>query len=201
VYRYLDRRQAHLVIGFPGTTLDDPDRYALEVLATVLGGQSGRLFSELRERRGLAYRVGMISVEGIDPGYVAAYLACTPENLEEAVTAVKTELQRVIDDGVSQPELRRAVRYLIGTHEIARQRRSSQAAAIALHEAYGLGYDEYRRYEERMKAITPEDVQRVARQYLDWEVAVTATVKPPDLTPGLMRRTGGGREARPGASR
>src|SRR5262249_2663632 len=57
VYRYLDRAQAHLVLGFPGATVDAPDRFALEVLIAVLGGQSGRLFAELRDRQGLVYRV------------------------------------------------------------------------------------------------------------------------------------------------
>src|SRR5690606_1877904 len=57
VYRYRERAQAQLVIGFPGATVDAPDRFALEVLVAVLGGQSGRLFDELRDRRGLVYRV------------------------------------------------------------------------------------------------------------------------------------------------
>src|SRR5262249_40029213 len=73
--RVLNKQQAHLVIGFPGTTLGDPDRFALEVMATVLSGQGGRLFVELREKRGLAYRVSAFTLEALDPGYFAVYVA------------------------------------------------------------------------------------------------------------------------------
>ncbi|HEX3761092.1 MAG TPA: pitrilysin family protein, partial [Kofleriaceae bacterium] len=89
VYRYLDRAQAHLVIGFPGATVDAPDRFALEVLIAILGGQSGRLFAELRDRRALAYRVSAHSVEGVDPGFVAIYLSCAPDKLGAAVAGVR----------------------------------------------------------------------------------------------------------------
>ncbi|MEJ7602615.1 MAG: pitrilysin family protein [Kofleriaceae bacterium] len=89
VYRYLDRAQAHLVVGFPGATLAAPDRFALEILVAILGGQGGRLFSELREKRGLVYRISAHSIEGVDPGFVAVYLACAPEKLGTAVEAVR----------------------------------------------------------------------------------------------------------------
>src|SRR4029453_11381594 len=95
VYRFLDRAQAHLVVGFPGATVDAPDRFALEVLVAILGGQSGRLFAELRDRQALAYRVSAHSVEGVDPGFVAIYLSCAPDKLDEAVAVVRAELERV----------------------------------------------------------------------------------------------------------
>src|SRR5262249_8532869 len=84
VFKYLTRQQSHMVVGFPGTTIDDPDRYALEVLSTVLSGQGGRLFVELRDKQGLAYRVNAFSLEGIDPGYFAVYIATSHENLDAA---------------------------------------------------------------------------------------------------------------------
>ena len=99
VYRYLDRAQAHLVLGFPGATIDASDRFALEVLVAVLGGQSGRLFAELREARGLVYRVSAHSIEGVDPGFVAVYLACAPDKLDTATAAVRAELERVRQSG------------------------------------------------------------------------------------------------------
>ena len=85
VFRFQNKQQAHVVYGFPGTTITDADRFALEVLATILSGQGGRLFVELRDKRGLAYRVSAFSVEGVDPGYFAVYIATSPENLGVAV--------------------------------------------------------------------------------------------------------------------
>src|SRR5262249_56039485 len=81
VFRYLTKQQAHIVIGFPGTTVADPDRFPLEVLSTILSGQGGRLFVELRDKKGLAYRISAFSLEGVDPGYVAVYIPPSPANL------------------------------------------------------------------------------------------------------------------------
>src|SRR5690606_27924578 len=140
VYRYLDRAQAHLVIGYPGATVAAADRFALEVLVAVLGGQSGRLFGELRDKQGLVYRVSAHSIEGVDPGFVAVYLSCAPDKLDAAVAAVRRELARVREHGVTADELERAKSYLVGSHQIAMQRRAAVANAIAYHEAYGLGW-------------------------------------------------------------
>jgi zinc protease len=191
VYQFLDRQQAHLVIGFPGTTLDDPDRFALELLTTILSGQGGRLFLELRDRQSLAYRVGAFSVEGIDPGYLAVYIACSPDKLAAAYAGIREELRRVVEEPMTAAELERAQRYLVGTHDISLQRRSSVASAMAFHEAYGLGYDHHLRYAAAIKAVTARDIQRIAAEYMRWDSAVIATVKPRDLSPAAARRAAG----------
>jgi zinc protease len=176
---HLDRKQAHLFVGFPGTTLDDADRFSLEVLNCILGGQGGRLFVELRDHRALAYRVGALSVEGIDPGYIVVYLACSPSKLPAAREGIRSELERVVGDGVAEEEVERAITYLIGVHEISLQRRSVVASALAFHEAYGIGFDQHRRYAATMRRVTAADVQRVATEYLRWDLAVSACVEPP----------------------
>lgn len=191
VYRFLAKQQAHMVIGFPGTTIDDADRFALEVLSTVLSGQGGRLFVELRDKQALAYRVNAFSLEGIDPGYFAVYIACSPDKLPAALAGIKVELAKVIDTPIDKAELDRAKKYLVGSHEISLQRRSALASTLAFHESYGMGWDEYRRYAAGILKIDAATVQRVAKQYLDWNVAVIATVKPEELTPGAQKRRNG----------
>jgi zinc protease len=197
VYRFLSRQQSHMVVGFPGTTIDDPDRFALEVLATVLSGQGGRLFGELRDRKGLAYRVNAFSLEGIDPGYFAVYIATSPNNLEEALAGIREELRKVVEAPISDAELDRAKKYLVGAHEISLQRRAALASTLAFHEAYGLGFDEYRRYSAGVLAVDTRAVQRVAKAYLDWGHAIVATVKPEELTPGAAERKKGVRKPPP----
>jgi zinc protease len=189
VYRFLDRQQAHLVVGFPGATVDAQDRFALEVLVAVLGGQSGRLFSELRDKQGLVYRVSAHSVEGVDPGFVAVYLSCSPDKLEAAVAAVNGELDRVRKDGITADELDRAKSYLVGSHQIAMQRRSAVANAIAYHEAYGLGWQSWSGYDDAIRAVTLADVAAAAQTYLRADRAITATVRPPLQTPGAAKRS------------
>jgi zinc protease len=188
VYRYLPRAQAHLVVGFPGATVDAPDRFALEVLVAILGGQGGRLFGALREAQGLVYRVSAHSVEGVDPGFVAVYLSCAPDKLPRALDGVRAELERVRAGGVTAAELTRAQRYLIGSHEIALQRRSAVASAMAYHEAYGLGWQTWAGYGAAVRAVQLDDVAAAAGRYLRWDQAVTATVRPPAMTPGAEQR-------------
>jgi zinc protease len=189
VYRYLDRAQSHLVVGFPGATLDAPDRFALEVLVAILGGQSGRLFVELREKRALAYRVSAHSVEGVDPGFVAVYLSCAPDKLDAAVAAVRAELERVRAFGVTAAELERARSYLIGSHQIAMQRRAAVANAMAYHEAYGLGWQTWSGYDAAIRAVRPEDVAAAAAAYLRSDRMITATVQPPSASPAAQQRS------------
>jgi zinc protease len=189
VYRFLDRAQAHLVIGFPGATIDAKDRFALEVLVAVLGGQSGRLFAELRDKRGLVYRVSAHSVEGMDPGFVAVYLSCAPDKLDAAVAAVRGELDRVRTDGITAAELERAQSYLIGSHHIAIQRRSAIANAIAYHEAYGLGWRTWANYDDAIRAVGVAEVAAAAHAYLQPDRAITATVRPPIASPAATKKS------------
>jgi zinc protease len=189
VYKFLERAQAHLVIGYPGATVDAKDRFALEVLVAILGGQSGRLFTELRDKQGLVYRVSAHSVEGVDPGFVAVYLSCAPDKLESAVSAVRTELTGVAKDGaITADELERAKSYLVGSHQIAMQRRSAVANAIAYHEAYGLGWKTWASYDDAIRAVTVADVTAAAQTYLRADRAITATVRPPVETPAATKK-------------
>jgi zinc protease len=189
VFRFLDRAQAHLVIGFPGATVDAADRFALELLVAILGGQGGRLFAELRERQALAYRVSAHSIEGVDPGFVAIYLSCAPDKLTAAVTGVRQELERLRQDGVTPAEVERARSYLIGSHQIAMQRRAAVANAMAYHEAYGLGWQSWAGYDAAIRAVTPAQIAAAATAYLRDDRAITATIRPPIATPAASKRS------------
>jgi zinc protease len=187
VFKFMSKEQAHLVLGFQGVGFASQDRFPLEILAYVLSGQGGRLFSEIREKRALAYRVSAFSMEGLDPGYFAVYLASSPENLDEAVKVVRQQLCDVAEKGITTDELARAQRYLIGVHAIGLQRKSALAAALAFHEAYGQGWKSYRQYGDNIMKVTAADVARAARKYLDPAREVTAVVKPPAESPGAAR--------------
>jgi zinc protease len=183
--REMAREQAHLVLGFPGVAMDNPDRFPLEILAQLLSGQGGRLFSEIREKRGLAYSVGAFSLEGLDPGHFAVHAATSPRSLTAVLGFVRQELARIIDKGVSQSDLRRVQRHLIGGHAISLQRRSALAAALAFHEAYGLGWQAYRRYTGHITEVQVADLRRVAQKYWDPRREVVTVVGPKEALLGL----------------
>ncbi len=175
---FKDRAQAHMVVGFPGLDLFDPDREALEILSQALAGQGGRLFLELRDRQSLAYSVTAMNVEGVAPGSFSVYIATAPEKLEQAQSGIFEELRRVLDQPIPEGELERARRYLIGNHAIDAQRSSSQAIQMALDTRYGLGPESHLGVPERLAAVTAADVSRVAERLIDLDQPIIATVRP-----------------------
>ena len=173
-----DKEQTHLVLGFPGTTLQSPDRHVLEVMSTIMAGQGGRLFIELRDKQSLAYSITAFSLEGLDPGYVAVYMGTSPDKVDQALGGIMAELKRMAEEPVTPKELERAQRYLVGSHEIGLQKMGARAATLAFNEVYGMGYAEHARYGDRIMAITAEDVQRVAKKYLTLDRYTLSIVGP-----------------------
>ncbi|MFH1148025.1 MAG: pitrilysin family protein [Pseudomonadota bacterium] len=160
------KQQVHIALGFPGGTLYDPDRAALDVLNMVLSGQGGRLFTELRDKESLAYNVTAFSTEGMEAGSFGVYIAAAPEKEERAVQSLWRELKRVLNEEIAAAELDRAKRYIIGNTEIDLQTNSAQAMDMALYERYSLGYDFTRRYLEQIDKVSVEDVHKAARKYI-----------------------------------
>lgn len=173
-----DRAQAHLVIGFRGTDVADPDRHVLELISQLLGGQGGRLFLDLRDRQSLAYSVSAMNVEGLSPGYFAVYIGTAPEKLEAARAGIFDHLKRLIDEAPDELELTHARRHMIGNHAIDQQRSATRAAHMALDSLYGLGPDAQRAYPAQIAAISREDVLRVARRFFRLDACTIATVCP-----------------------
>ena len=173
-----DKKQAHIAYGFLGTTLKGSDRYPLEILNAVLSGQGGRLFLELRDRQSLAYAVSSFHLEGLEPGALGVYIATAPDKVETALAGIRRELDKIRSTPVSEEELERAKKYIIGGYEIDLQRNASQAADMGFNERYGMGWDEFRRFPERISAVTREDVLRVAQKYIRPDAPVIGMIAP-----------------------
>lgn len=166
-HKNVEKQQAHIVLGFQGVALSDPDRYPLKVLEAILSRQGGRLFYELREQRALAYSVTAFGVEGLAPGVLGVYVGTDPGKVDEATTAARAELKRLQEELVAPAELEQAQKYLTGSYEISLQSNSAQCEEMGFNELYGLGYDNGRRYLAAINAVTAEDLRRVACQYFD----------------------------------
>ncbi|PFG31030.1 M16 family metallopeptidase [Paramicrobacterium agarici] len=107
--------QVHLMLGMPGLIATDPDRVTLSMLNAVLGGgMSSRLFTEIRERRGLAYSVYSFAGSHSDAGMQGMYAACAPRNAAQVADLMRAELQKLADTPVSDDELARAYGQLSG---------------------------------------------------------------------------------------
>jgi zinc protease len=161
-----DKEQVHLVIGFLGTALDSRDRYGLEVLETVLSGQSGRLFVDLRDRQSLAYSLSSFSLLGLDTGAFGIYIGTSPDKKEQTIVEIWKQLNRVRDEKINDDELQRAKNILISHYELSLQTHGAQALEMALNETYRLGQDFGNRYIDAIGQVDADTVQAVARKYI-----------------------------------
>ena len=166
------------MIGFRGVSVDDEDRFALEVISQLLAGQSGRLFLELRDKQGLAYSVTATSVEGLAPGYFAVYIATAPEKLAAARAGLLDQLRRLLDASrrptpSSRP---RAATWSATSRSTASATRCTPPRP-ACNALYGLGAAASRAYPERIRAVSGKDVLRVAQRIVDLDAYTEAVVR------------------------
>ncbi|RME94823.1 MAG: insulinase family protein [Verrucomicrobia bacterium] len=173
-----DKKQAVVVVGFPGTTMASDDRLALQLIQEANSDMGSRLFTRIREELGLAYYVGCQNFTGLEPGYLALYAGTSPEAAARVVEALREEAARLAAEGLDEDELRRAKAKLIGHKRIARQDLGYYATLTALDELYGLGYERVDREDAAYEAVTPEEVAAAARQYLRLEKAVEVVLRP-----------------------
>jgi predicted Zn-dependent peptidase len=173
--------QAHLVIGVPSRQLDHPDRYVLQVLATVLGGgMSSRLFTEVRERRGLAYYVYSINHSYTDAGSLHAQAGVDINRIEDAVTTIADELKRIVDEVVPADELEKAKNFAKGRFVL--QLENPQGLILfglrrEVLEGHVVEPDEVL---AAIDAVTAEDVQRAAQEVLGSNALRLALIGPFD---------------------
>lgn len=169
------REQSHIIVGFSGSRVNAVDRYDLRVLLTVLGGQSGRLFTELRDKKGLCYTVAPISFEGIEPGYVGVYMGCDPAKREQAVEGIKHELERIATKAVTASELKRSKEFILGRHHMDLQLNSTVASSAAFNTLYNLGFDEHLKLSEHLRRVSAQSLQKVASRIFS-SPSVTALI-------------------------
>ena len=170
------KAQTHIIISFLGTTLNSDDRIPLELLDALLSGQSGRLFSYLRDQESLAYSLSSFSLLGLDTGAFGIYIGTSPDKKDKAVQAIWEQLQRVRSEKVGEAELQRAKNALIGQYELSLQTHGSQAMDMALLETYDLGLDHGSRYLKKIEAASAQEVLAAARKYIQPEHYVMVSV-------------------------
>jgi predicted Zn-dependent peptidase len=128
-----DLEQLHLVLGFPGLTLDDPDFYAGSVLSTAFGGgMSSRLFQEIREKRGLVYTIHCFGHSYRDSGLFGIYAGTGEQEAAELVPALCEETRK-LEDGLSPGELARAKTQLKAGLLMSLESTSARCEQLAQH--------------------------------------------------------------------
>jgi len=164
-----ETEQAHLVLGVRTVPLDSDERFALSVLSSVLGGgMSSRLFSEVREKRGLAYYVRAASDHYTDAGSLVVSAGVDPKRIYEAVEVIVAELKALRDEGkpITDEELKKAKEFIKG--HLVLELEDSRSVSI-YYATQQILENEMKNPDEILKKIsdvTIEDVMNVARKYL-----------------------------------
>ncbi len=167
-----------LVMGFPGPAISHDDYSAMKILNSVVGsGASSRLFDILRGQQGLAYSVGSFFPSRAGNSHLAIYAIVAPDYGEQVVDDILAILQDIRDNGVRKEELQLAVQREVGDFLINTETTEDKAFYFGWFEMLGAGHQVDTDYPERMRAVTSEDVQRVAATYL--ENYVVSIVQPP----------------------
>jgi len=168
-----DSEQAYLVAGFPALAPTEPNYVAARVLNALLGeGMSSRLFSALREEKGLAYATGS-SYSGFKmQGQLFGYIGTKPESLDTAREGMIAEFERIKNELVPEDELLRTKNYLIGKFLIDHQKNYRRAFYLGHFDQLGLGWQMDDLYAGLIADVTAEHVQAVAKQILTQPVVV-----------------------------
>lgn len=162
-----DIEQAHLVIGAQGLSVRDERRYSLAVIETLLGGgMSSRLFQEVREKRGLVYSVYAFQSAYRAAGLFGAYAGTSPQNVQACVDVISQEFARMRNEPVGKAELANAKEHIKGSLTLSLESTSSRMMRLGRNEL-ALGRDvPPEEIEERIDAVSAEDVGSIAREVL-----------------------------------
>jgi predicted Zn-dependent peptidase len=176
---YKDSEQAHLLLGVRAPGLMEGDRYALGVMNAILGGgMSSRLFTEVRERRGLCYYVSSHHDAYTDAGSLVVAAGVDVNRIDLAITTIQEEMWKLVDEGPDQAEFTKAKNYLKGKFVLGLEDTRGLIMFGARREAVEDGYWEPAKALAAIEAVTMEDVRKVARDVFDREQLNLAVVGP-----------------------
>jgi predicted Zn-dependent peptidase len=176
-----DADQANVAVGVPSYPLTHPDRYALQLLGTVLGtGMSSRLFLEVRERRGLAYYVFAFNNSFTDAGTLYAQGGVDLKRAEEAVGVIAQEFKRLADEPVPADELEKARALAKGRFVLQTESPNGIILFGLRREVLEGQAAEPTEILAGLDAVTAEDVQRVAQDVIGSNALRCAVIGPFD---------------------
>lgn len=171
--------QAQIVLNFPGLKNNHPQRYALSVLLTILGGgMSSRLFIEVREKRGLAYMIRSGSSSFRDSGLCYVQAGLDPLRLGEALKVIRDELHKIATEEVSAQELRDAKSNITGRLALNMEDSSSQAEWYAKQFFFNSKVHTPEQVVRNIQKVTVKQVEQVAKDLLVWDQVRLAIISP-----------------------
>jgi len=171
--------QTHLCLGVRGYNLSNSQKYAQEILATILGGNmSSRLFILIRERKGLAYYVRTSSELYTDSGYLVTQAGIPHKNVREVINLILKEYKNIREKKIPKAELKKAKDYLKGTLTLTLEASDAQASFYAGQELLTGKILTLKEKFAKIDKVTINDVQKVARDIFKPEKLNLALIGP-----------------------
>lgn len=172
-----NRQQTALAMGFNGVTAASKDYFTLEVIRNILAGMGGRLFTELREKRSLAYTVTAFNISLLRGGAFFMYAACDPEKESEVKNRLLSEIEKLTYVPVDSSELEATKKFTAGIHALSLQKNMSIAYMLNHQFMMGLRGETVFNYEQEISQVSAQDVLRVARHIFDGERCALGIVR------------------------
>ncbi|MES2616015.1 MAG: pitrilysin family protein [Bdellovibrionota bacterium] len=175
-FHEMNREQTHITLSFRAVNITDNKRTALEIAANILAGQGGRLFLDLRDRKSLAYAVSASQTPNVHAGVFTTYIAAAASKTKEAMEGLKFHIERLAHEPPTEDELKRAQKSILGAQSIDSQHHSYQSSQLAMSDVYGLGFDNFLRFSERVNKVTAQMVSDVIKELITNNPPVYAAV-------------------------
>jgi predicted Zn-dependent peptidase len=171
--------QAHICLGTLAYSISHPDRYVLMLTNALLGeGMSSRLYQSIREQHGLAYTVYSFVNLMSDTGLFGTYLGTDRKNIKDAIDLVYHELDKLKRRNVPMTELQRTKSQIKGTMMLGLENMSGRMIRLGSAELYVEQYVSLDTILERVDAITPDDIHRVANDVFDEKRFSAVIIRP-----------------------
>ncbi len=165
-YLASDKAQAVLAVSMPGLCVGDDALILQLIFEEWCRDMTGPIFTEIREKRGLAYYAAASSLLGVDAGSLYFYLGTAPESLAEARRVLEEEIARLAREGMPPEALERARATALASRTFARQSCRKLCAAAAMDTLLGLGPDHDERMSERLRQVTVQEVNELMGKLL-----------------------------------
>ncbi len=173
-----DCRQSHILVVFPVPCLGQEANPEISLLAKVLAGQGGLLFSELREKKGLGYAVSPMLWRTPLAGFLGFYIGTSPETEQDALEGFQDVVQMLREEKLGHEPMDRAKNLMQVEYHRGKQSLMSRSSEASDLLTYNLPLDYQQTMIDTAMQLSAHDLARVCNQYLIWDQAYTIVVKP-----------------------
>ncbi|MDD3046520.1 MAG: pitrilysin family protein [Candidatus Pacebacteria bacterium] len=160
-----DTGQSQIALGFRGYDINHKDRFILEIIATILGGgMSSRMFTEIREKQGLAYDIRTYNDSDTDSGSLVTFSGLDNKKIIQGISSILKEYEKITFKKVPEKELQKAKNYLKGRTLISLESSNAKANFYGLQEILKGSIEDISTLFKKIDEVSDDDIQRVAKE-------------------------------------